>query len=58
LHGRNLLPEGRFLQIYKKFYDLVGYLEEEMLDLTFQDFTHPDDLVSGLEIMRRVLNRV
>jgi len=49
-------PEGRFLLINKKFCDIVGYSEDEMLDLTFKDITHPDDLEADLEYVRQVLN--
>jgi len=49
-------PEGRFLRINSKFCDIVGYSEEEMLSLTFQDITHPDDLDADLEYVRKVLN--
>ncbi|MGI9536456.1 MAG: PAS domain S-box protein [Desulfocapsaceae bacterium] len=48
-------PVGRFLQINKKFCDIVGYTREEMLNLTFQDITHPDDLDTDLEHVRKLL---
>jgi PAS domain S-box-containing protein len=48
-------PEGRFLRINKKFCDIVGYSEDEMLALTFQDITHPDDLDADLASVRQVL---
>ena len=48
-------PEGMFLRINKKFCDIVGYSEDEMLALTFQDITHPDDLDADLEHVRQVL---
>ena len=47
--------EGRFLRINKKFCDIVGYSEDEMLALTFQDITHPDDLAEDLEYVQQVL---
>jgi PAS domain S-box-containing protein len=50
-------PEGRFLRINKKICDIVGYSEDEMLALTFQDITHPDDLDVDLEYVRQVLDR-
>ena len=50
-------PEGRFLRINRKFCDIVGYSEEEMLALAFQDITHPDDLDVDLEYIRQVLAR-
>ncbi len=48
-------PEGRFMRINQKFCDIVGYSEDEMLDLTFQDITHPDDLDADLEYVRQML---
>jgi len=48
-------PEGRILRVNKKFCDIVGYSEDEMLALTFQDITHPDDLDADLEHVRQVL---
>ena len=49
-------PEGRFLRVNRKFCDIVGYSEDEMLALTFQDITHPDDLDADLEHVRQVAN--
>ena len=48
-------PDGRFLRINRKFCEIVGYSHEELLERTFQDITHPDDLEADLENMRRVL---
>ncbi|MFC1601257.1 transporter substrate-binding domain-containing protein [Candidatus Sumerlaeota bacterium] len=36
--------EGRFLRINERFCEIAGYPHEEMLHLTFQDITHPDDV--------------
>jgi PAS domain S-box-containing protein len=52
----HLSNEGRFLRINKKFCDIVGYSKNEMLALTFQDITHPEDLDADLEYVRQVLN--
>jgi PAS domain S-box-containing protein len=40
----HVAPDGRFVRINQKFCDIVGYTREEMLERTFQDITHPDDL--------------
>jgi PAS domain S-box-containing protein len=50
-------PEGMFLRINKKFCDIVGYSEDEMLALTFQDITHPEDLDDDLDYIRQVLDK-
>jgi chemotaxis protein methyltransferase CheR len=47
--------EGKFLRINEKFGDIVGYSEDEMLEMTFQDITHPDDLEADLEYVRKLL---
>ncbi|MHC5140531.1 MAG: response regulator, partial [Planctomycetota bacterium] len=36
-----LSTDGNFLHINQRFCDIVGYSREEMLELTFQDITHP-----------------
>jgi PAS domain S-box-containing protein len=46
---------GRFTQINKKYCDMVGYSHEEMLERTFQDITHPDDLQADLNQMQQLL---
>ena len=35
---------NRYLRVNQKFRDIVGYSEEELLRLTYQSITHPDDL--------------
>ena len=50
----HISTEGRFLRINQKFCDIVGYTHDEMLKLTFQDITHPDDLDADLEHVRRL----
>jgi PAS domain S-box-containing protein len=42
-------PSGRFLRVNQKFCDIVGYTREELLERTFRDITHPDDLVPSFE---------
>jgi len=49
-------PEGDFLRINQRFCDIVEYTKEEMLKLTFQDITHPDDLDIDLEYVRQMLS--
>ena len=48
-------PDGRFLRLNEKFSDITGYSEDEMLERTFQDITHPDDLDSDLAYIRQLL---
>ena len=46
---------GRFTQINQKYCDITGYSQEEILDRTFQDPTHPDDLQADLAQMQQLL---
>ncbi|MGZ5987348.1 MAG: PAS domain S-box protein, partial [Caulobacteraceae bacterium] len=41
-------PDGRFLEVNDKFCAIAGHPREDLLDLTFQQITHPDDLDSDL----------
>jgi PAS domain S-box-containing protein len=47
--------EGRWLRVNRALCAIVGYSERELLNLTFQDITHPDDLARDLEYVRRLL---
>ncbi|MDX2431707.1 MAG: PAS domain S-box protein [Bacteroides sp.] len=51
----HVAPEGHFLRINQKFCDIVGYSQKEMLEVTFQDITHPDDLETDLEKVNKLL---
>lgn len=48
-------PDGRWLRVNQKLCDIVGYAREELLELTFQDITHADDLDADLENVRQIL---
>ncbi len=48
---------GNFMRINQKFCDIVGYSRQEMLKLTFQDITHPDDLSADLNNVQRLLDQ-
>ena len=47
--------DGRFLQVNQSMCEMLGYSEEELTSTTWQAITHPDDLDSGLDQMRRTL---
>jgi len=47
---------GRFKNINASYCQIVGYSKEEMLNQTFQDITHPDDLQADLDHMQHLLN--
>jgi PAS domain S-box-containing protein len=40
--------DGRWLDVNQRVCDIVGYSREELLQLTFADITHPDDMEEKL----------
>jgi PAS domain S-box-containing protein len=52
----HVAPDGRWLRINGKLCEIVGYPREELLQMTLQDITHPDDLEADLTSMRKVLS--
>jgi PAS domain S-box-containing protein len=49
-------PDGRWLRVNRAVCEIVGYSEQEMLERSFQDITHPDDLDTDLEALHRMLS--
>lgn len=47
--------EGRFVKVNRALCEIVGYSEAELLSITFQDITHPDDLPFDLEAKQHML---
>jgi PAS domain S-box-containing protein len=47
--------DGRWLKVNRSLCDLVGYSEAELLTLTFQDITHPDDLDLDLSYLGQLV---
>ena len=48
-------PEGRWLRVNPALCEIVGYSEDELLHMTFQEITHPDDLVNDLRHLEGLL---
>jgi len=48
-------PDGRFLEANDRFCTIAGYSREDLLELTFQSITHPDDLDSDVAQARAIL---
>ena len=49
--------QGKWLRVNKSLCHLLGYSEEELLKLSFQDITHPDDLSTDLQFVEQMLRQ-
>ena len=47
--------DGRWLRVNQKICEIVGYSKAELLQKTFEDLTHPEDLHLDLEYVRQML---
>lgn len=51
-HGIALVAlDGSWLQVNTALCEMLQYTEEELITLTFQDITHPDDLETDLDFL-------
>ena len=48
--------DGHFLLVNRVLCEMLGYTQDEILELRFADITHPDDRESSLEQARAVLS--
>lgn len=46
--------EGRWLRVNRALCKILGYSEQELLEKSFQDHTHPDDLEKSEEAYRKL----
>ncbi|MBU7584922.1 MAG: PAS domain S-box protein [Nostoc sp. TH1S01] len=46
---------GQFIRVNQRFADITGYSQPELLSLTFQEITHPDDLADNLQQAQMLL---
>ncbi|OLP15868.1 hypothetical protein BST81_23880 [Leptolyngbya sp. 'hensonii'] len=51
----HVAPNGQFIRFNRRFCDIVGYTAAELQGLTFQEITHPDDLVNDLKQSQKLL---
>ena len=51
----HLALDGRWLRVNQKLCEITGYSYKEILNLTFQDITHPDDLQTDLNYVHQLL---
>ncbi len=47
--------EGHWLRVNRKLCAILGYSQDELMALTFQDVTYPDDLEADLHNVKRIL---
>jgi PAS domain S-box-containing protein len=47
--------KGKWLRINKSISEILGYKSSELLKLTFQDITHPDDLDKDLNLLHEMI---
>jgi diguanylate cyclase (GGDEF)-like protein/PAS domain S-box-containing protein len=47
--------EGRYLQVNRSLCEILGYTEQELQALTWQEITHPDDLAVSSAYARRIV---
>lgn len=47
--------DGRWLRVNRRLCEILGYTHEELLEKTFADITHPDDLEADLEQVQIML---
>jgi len=48
-------PDGQWLRCNQRLCDMLGYSCEELRTTTFQDITHPDDLLTDLTFLQETL---
>ena len=48
--------EGKWLRVNRRLCEFLGYSSDELLQLSFQDITHPDDLETDLQAVTELLH--
>lgn len=48
--------EGKWNKVNKSLCGILGYTEKELLQKTFQEITHPEDLESDIILVKKLLN--
>lgn len=48
-------PDGQWLRVNQGFCNIVGYQNEELLQLRIHELSHPDELETDLDNMKRML---
>lgn len=50
-----LSTDGRWIRVNKRICEMTEYTADELYKKTFQDITHPDDLESDLDFVRKMI---
>ncbi|WP_051360118.1 PAS domain S-box protein [Adhaeribacter aquaticus] len=50
-------PSGSWQDVNPALLQMLGYSRAELLSLTFQDITHPDDLAADMGFVQQMLNK-
>ncbi len=50
-------PDGRWLEVNRVLCDILGYSEDELRTMTYQDVTHPDDLEQSVQLAEAALSK-
>ncbi|MGB8053924.1 MAG: PAS domain S-box protein [Azonexus sp.] len=53
----HVAPDGHWTRVNQRLCDILGYTTDELLQRTFQDITHPDDLEADRDFERQMLAR-
>ena len=49
--------DGKWVRVNKSTTKMLGYSEAELIQLTFQDITHPEDLSNDLNLLDQLVNK-
>lgn len=52
----HVAPDGRWLRVNDRLCAIIGYPRVELLQKSFQDITHPDDLDKDRHLMNQILS--
>jgi PAS domain S-box-containing protein len=50
-------PRGRFVNVNRRFCEIVGYSAEELLGLSSHEITHPDDVAADTRSLMEIASR-
>lgn len=49
-------PNGKFHRVNESFCTMIGYLEAELLQMNFDELTHPNDINIDSKVIRELIN--